>query len=65
MPCGQERKKKQYKRKYKKGGHNRIKKLKGGNKNMKTRVKGHLRKVPGKKKKIRVRGHMMKYKKYK
>ena len=30
---------------------------------MKTRVKGHLRKVPGKKKKVRVRGHLMKYKK--
>ncbi len=31
----------------------------------KCRVKGHLRKVPGKKKKVRVRGHLMKYKKYK
>ena len=35
------------------------------NNNMKTRVKGHLRKVPGKKKKVRVRGHLMKYKKKK
>ena len=30
---------------------------------MKVRIKGHLRKVPGKKAKVRVRGHLMKVKK--
>jgi len=29
----------------------------------KCRVKGYLRKIPGKRKKVRVRGHLMRYKK--
>jgi hypothetical protein len=34
--------------------------LKGGQRKMQKRVKGHLRKVPGSRKKTRVRGHLRK-----
>jgi hypothetical protein len=38
-------------------------KFKGGKRKMpKCRVKGYLKKVPGRKAKVRVRGHLMKYK---
>lgn len=42
MPCGQERKKKRYKKKYKKGGHNRN--MKGGKIKYENKSKTSLQK---------------------